>query len=365
MIIIIFFQIAEGDGLPQNVCDECVKNLHIMYTFRNQAISSENQLRKIVSESFLVKNEREYTLKHENEADFDIDSYNDFIYDTDTTKVETNTEISMYICNICNKRYTKRKRFLKHLSHHENQQVICPFCQKSFRKQSTLERHLEKHCNLQSYGTNNVDMGMVTHAVKDEVEITENSYQTIHKCNECNLVFDNEESRMLHYKEHLPVHIDLEHQVYRCLKCSMDFTRILNLLDHVIIHEPTKSKSQLIKVKTEKDCYECPECSLVFDKQRALGSHLKKHKVKLAVKSNDMYFCSQCQKGFTSKHLLTRHMKLHSEERPFKCTLCAKSYTRQDQLVIHMTKHDGKKRYPCSYCDKGMEYITESLFLKI
>ncbi|CAH2230106.1 jg19582 [Pararge aegeria aegeria] len=345
----ITLQITEEDGLPQNLCDECVKNLHIMYTFRNQALNSDNELRKIVSASVPIKNEKEVALKHESEFDY---SYDEFIYNnTHTTKIESSDDLSMYICNICNKKFTKRKRFLKHLTNHEDPKVSCSICGKTFHRQTSLNRHLNKHCTANGISDNLSSNTVANFGVKVE-------YEGEFKCTACNFIFESQNSLLLHLKEHRNICIDLEEQLYGCIKCSISYSSLQQLMNHLANHKGQSDiESELLEIRKEVKHHQCPECHMVFEKQRSLASHLKKHKIKMSFKSQKLYYCDHCNKGFTLKALLRRHMKLHCGDRPYKCTRCSKSYTRQDQLVMHISKHDGTKRYACSHCDKAFTQL--------
>ncbi|XP_045773486.1 zinc finger protein 883-like [Maniola jurtina] len=355
----ITLQITEGDGLPQNLCDECVTNLQNMYTFRSQALNSENALRKLVSQSASIKNETDYSLKHENEFEYLEHAYDDFIFDNQPPKEEANNDVSMFICNICNKKFTKRKKFLKHLSNHEDPQITCPICDKQFHRQSTLKRHLNKHCETNS--TSNLNNSLLENTVTDlGVKVKVENISDQYKCSECNLMLENQKSLLLHSKEHHNIDLDLEEQVYRCVECSKSYTTEQRLMKHMATHYgngKSKLDSEMLEIKIEGEHYECPECHVVFEKHRSLASHLKKHKIKVGLKSQGTYYCGYCDKRFALKTLLRRHMKLHTEDRPFKCTQCSQCYTRQDQLVMHMSKHDGKKRYVCNLCNKAFTQL--------
>ncbi|XP_045537020.1 zinc finger protein OZF-like [Papilio machaon] len=157
-----------------------------------------------------------------------------------------------------------------------------------------------------------------------------------------------------------------EEDFYVCPTCGKQYTHHKNYLNHMVTHETENTE---VKLETDFDSidgilddtdlsetiYKCEECNKVFNKERTLISHRRKHENYLTKKKT--FQCDYCNKIFTMKSLLKRHLKLHSTNRPFPCTQCSKSYTRQDQLIEHIKRHDKVKAHVCSYCNKGFAQL--------
>ncbi|KPJ14005.1 Histone-lysine N-methyltransferase PRDM9 [Papilio machaon] len=157
-----------------------------------------------------------------------------------------------------------------------------------------------------------------------------------------------------------------EEDFYVCPTCGKQYTHHKNYLNHMVTHETENTE---VKLETDFDSidgilddtdlsetiYKCEECNKIFNKERTLISHRRKHENYLTNKKT--FQCDYCNKIFTMKSLLKRHLKLHSTNRPFPCTQCSKSYTRQDQLIEHIKRHDKVKAHVCSYCNKGFAQL--------
>ncbi|XP_064073229.1 gastrula zinc finger protein XlCGF57.1-like [Vanessa tameamea] len=318
-------QIAKEDGLPQNLCDECVKALQIMHIFRTQALHVESELRKLILSSASIKNEEnDYDLK--NEFDY-MGDYDDFRINDVLSNEETKDKTS-YSCNTCKKKYTNYEKYLKHKSVHEPTKS-CPNCNKKFYRKSLLKEHMNKSCEL-----NDSNIESVGADIEEELDIKVKLEDEEHKCPECSITFQSQKYLLLHLKEHKKTNLVEQ-----------------KLIDSIQEHNGTIDNLEAeIKIESSTDQFKCSQCNLVFEKYRSLISHSKKHK---NLSKNGIFKCNYCDRGFSSKGPLKRHLLLHSQERPFKCTKCPKCYVRRDALVAHMRKHSDVKRYTCEHCNKA------------
>lgn len=72
---VYIFQLIKGDGLPERLCNQCVRRLKLAFEFRKQSESSAAQLK-----SFITKVNKQFTQvatvrDNENEEEADLDDY--------------------------------------------------------------------------------------------------------------------------------------------------------------------------------------------------------------------------------------------------------------------------------------------------
>ena len=110
------------------------------------------------------------------------------------------------------------------------------------------------------------------------------------QCSTCSKKFTN----MQYLKKHEKCHI--KDYVFKCVQCTMVFTRKCNLIVHIKnIHACV---SQL---------HVCEVCNAKFKRRSDLKRHLNVH-------SSIIYICKYCDKKFTFNCNLQRHIKsVHSK----------------------------------------------------
>uniref|UniRef100_A0A2A4J3T8 Protein krueppel n=1 Tax=Heliothis virescens TaxID=7102 RepID=A0A2A4J3T8_HELVI len=342
-------EVSKEDGLPQHLCDACVKVLHLAYTFRKQAAQAEVEFRKLLQSS--IKPEPD-EVKSENEHDY-FSNLEDFNFSPDPPKVELNEE---YSCTKCNKHFTKHKKYLKHLELHELS-LTCTFCNKLYLNKTFLDKHIAKHHESAFIVCEETLLEQIVEQTVDVEVKTENEEPAqLLQCPVCQMTFSKQRSLSQHMKKHknkdeskeficdtcgrtfamkhllkrhLALHSDMK--THKCEKCSKTYSRRDQLTAHMYTHKKHKP-------------YVCSYCNKGFIQMCSLKDHLRTHT------GETPYLCSQCGKGFANNSNLRQHMMRHSGVKPYACNLCPKTFTTKGQMTSHVATHTGEHPYKCEEC---------------
>ncbi|KAJ8719446.1 hypothetical protein PYW08_011621 [Mythimna loreyi] len=330
-------EVSKEDGLPQKLCDDCVKVLQLTYSFRKQATKAQDEFKKLLERN--VKTEpQEVDLKTENDHDY-FANYEDFNFNPDFSKNEI--EDKEYTCSKCNKQFTKEKKYLKHLEAHENLSLECDICKKLYSSQALLDKHRAKHVeNMCFVGDQSLssdtqlmqkNIQILNIAEQEEIEVkTEETPLDILQCAHCRLTFTKQRSLSMHMRKHRNVKTKKE---FICDTCGKTFTMKHLLKRHVVMHS---------KVKPHK----CEKCSKTYARRDQLISHMYSHK------EHKPYVCEYCKKSFSQMCSLKDHLRTHTGETPFLCSECGKGFSNNSNLRQHMMRHSGVKPYACNLCPK-------------
>lgn len=134
---------------------------------------------------------------------------------------------------------------------------------------------------------------------------------------------------------------------------------------------------QMFVASVAKKVYKCEGCGKTFLGERALESHIRKHK------GDHRYVCPICNRSFPTTSSLAlhkrnhagnrpfkcdfkgcdrafpdlgsvnRHRRTHSDERPHVCQHCGKAFKMQNHLREHMRLHTGERPFVCEFCGAG------------
>ncbi|CAH0686404.1 unnamed protein product [Spodoptera exigua] len=325
-------EVSKEDGLPQNLCDDCVKVLQVAYTFRSQVIKSQEELKKILQTN--IKTEPlDVSLKTEDNVPDYFDTFDDFNFDHDISKTEL--ESIIYTCNKCSKQFTKHNKYLKHLAAHENLSLECSICRKLFGNQALLDKHKAKHektmcliCNKQFEKETKLLEHMVEHTEGFDIKVEGEVRVNMLRCNECNITFTKARSLASHMKKHKNKDKQTE---FVCDNCGKTFLKKCILKRHLSMHEKK---------------HKCDECPKSFGRRDQLVAHTYSHKDKKP------YVCSYCKKGFSQMCNLKDHVRTHTKETPYLCSECGKGFANNSNLRQHMMRHTGIKPFACNQCPK-------------
>lgn len=268
--------------MPQQVCEECAKMLHISHTFRHQAQRAEVELRKIILEQTIIKDEKIEIVEHSlvENADNDHQAYDS--YEPISPKMESET----YECNLCKRQYNNEKKYLKHLASHESK-ITCKICNKSFKKQLSLEKHMVKHINS-------------------------------HTCLVCREEFESEPL----LTQHMGLHPDVKQEavdgnLFQCTVCGVGFCKSRSLGQHMKKHKREKPI----------EAYICEYCNKEYTGKNSLRRHIKLHI------QDRPYRCTQCPKKYARQDQLTDHLKKHSDVKPNVCPYCNKGKLKMEYYL--------------------------------
>lgn len=229
-------------------------------------------------------------IKAENDQDY-FNNYDDFSFDNDLKSEpdekpdnkEVNQETKKpYTCPTCNKRYTKEKKYHKHLELHRSQ-YSCMYCKKLFLREEALQKHIRKHDNrcqicsdifidgsllLQHIASHN------SSTIKNEQEIESNDNKQTYPCEKCEKIYKNPRSLALHMKKHKRE----EPVTYTCDVCQKEFVSKALVKRHMKLHVQDRP-------------FKCTSCSRSYSRSDQLNVHLRTH---AELKPN---VCPYCNKG--------------------------------------------------------------------
>lgn len=93
-----------------------------------------------------------------------------------------------------------------------------------------------------------------------------------------------------------------------------------------------------LKVCSYFSVFKCSECFKVFSSERVLLEHqASKHR-----SERQRYQCSQCSYSTPKSFNLKQHLLVHTGEKPHKCHICQKSFQQKSGLKVHLRLHYGE-----------------------
>ncbi|KAK9686553.1 Zinc-finger associated domain (zf-AD) [Popillia japonica] len=175
-------KVAKGDGLPEQICFNCVEEINRIYLFQKLCKRSEFELRQylcpMISSSLNIKSNfdiqpslsdvktitsssKKCSLNEleeiEQESDVSLGDPNIYSFSFDTkvnseailnsSAPETGNKCDKkgaYHCKLCNKNYSELIAYQEHISFH-SQLVKCDTCSKCFKSELMLTRHKLSH----------------------------------------------------------------------------------------------------------------------------------------------------------------------------------------------------------------------------
>ncbi|KAH8232473.1 hypothetical protein KR032_007702 [Drosophila birchii] len=108
----------------------------------------------------------------------------------------------------------------------------------------------------------------------------------------------------------------------------------------------SQTKSYSRKHLNEKS-YECEVCSRRFNAACNLTSHMRTHTGEKPFK------CSYCLRRFADHSSHRKHERIHTNERPYACNICGKTFALSTSRKAHYMTHSSEKPYKCQPCMKS------------
>ncbi|KAK4880351.1 hypothetical protein RN001_008497 [Aquatica leii] len=322
---------SEQDGLPQQICDECIVQALNAFKFKRRCEEVDATLR-----STLVLNTSESNqIKDEVFESGALNHVNDEIKIKSVVDNANDNKKKLFVCKICHKSYLQHQGLKLHMRVHTGERpFLCNRCGKGFIRSDDLLKHLRIHTGERPFVCKICNKGF-----KQKFHLSE--HERSHKgkrelsCKHCGKTFVR--YGVLH--THMRIHSGLK--LYTCNICSKKFVGSDTLAKHIRTHTGEKP-------------YSCSQCSRRFSQIDQLKSHLHTHT------DLKQYVCDVCFKAFTQQHGLDVHMLSHTGERPFLCSTCGKLFTRLDDLKKHTRTHSQERPYLCTHCPKA---FTQSFHL--
>ncbi|XP_055916057.1 zinc finger protein 226-like [Eupeodes corollae] len=204
------------------------------------------------------------------------------------------------------------------LMHSTSEPYTCPKCDKRFDKKAKRNNHSRIHF---APATNCQTCGRKVRG-GENMMLQHIEYCHIEKdrvCPTCGKEFKMISLKRFNY--HLTWHD--ESRLHKCKFCDKKFIQTT----HLVVHERTH---------TGESPYKCDKCQMAFKNPNLLANHIKGHGGKDIT-------CPECPKRFHHRHALTMHMTVHDprRKRPH-CEICNITYRTAINLRLHnYQKHDG------------------------
>ncbi|GLV37810.1 Parkin Interacting Substrate [Carabus blaptoides fortunei] len=279
-------QIVENDGLPSQMCSQCVHSVTQAFSFRQLCERSDSKLR-----SYLSRRERRSSSSQSENDDSSLPGFEIILIKTDEINGKTKRTSKTSEENSKRRKKVKELRIKKeeHVNSCENvcgerekcdddtEQPLypCSECTRCFTTYHDLKVHKQTH----------------TKSVQ-------------HICKICQQHFSSSSSLSRHFKIHAGV------KPHLCSECGKGFTRSDDLTQHMRTH-------------TGERPYVCRECFKSFTQSSQLQEHLRAH-------ANEKSFvCTTCGKAFSRYNSLSGHMKIHLGSKTYPCGVCGKGWMQR------------------------------------
>lgn len=249
MIFKTYFQFKEEDGLPDNICKDCISKCYSWFDFKNQCETNEEFLRDILIKS---------TINLKVDSIVEVETNQDDA-ETNETEIESN--------NLTDAEYYNSENESIHneivIGNTEStESKACPHCDKYFRKEERLEAHINLvhlgkkavTCKLCNSGFSNMG-NLKRHHMLQHSQVK----QKKHVCTECNKAFNYSSS----LSKHMRIHQNIRN--YICDHCAKSFVHKTGLQSHLLTHS------------TETP-FPCPTCDRQFKSNGMLQIHIRRHK---------------------------------------------------------------------------------------
>lgn len=295
--LLLFYQIAENDVLPKQICLECYDKVQETYKFLQQCLNSEKLLRDHVAKVEEMNND---SLPVITESAYEQDC-------SMTEEVPLLTRIPSKRGHVSRIKEFFESHTLKNSPSKENVARALDFDQ----KMSCEEIALPQDATINSTVVTDLDseeciskspvpedfVTPETTQIKAPVALKRTSSRRQLKClyQTCGLRFETKMERRKHLETHLNGGVNL-----------------------------TRTKSN----------WKCKHCEAKFQNPELLLVHEKQHA------SQVLHGCDKCYKRFKTKANLIAHQRIHcNAKEKYKCKICFKEFTHVSTLYVHQIIH--------------------------
>ncbi|CAH1154764.1 unnamed protein product [Phaedon cochleariae] len=399
-------QVLEGDGLPIQICTQCLQSVNRAYTFKQLCEKSDMTLRNYLSiklQSTLIPADN---ILQDVKADLFSTSevlqqsslFQDIFNDATThslVETFTNQNASTVVSDLAETMQslqTIAEQCLpeswesdgnimpcgsEEASDNFNLGTIyrCQFCQNIFKDDWSLAEHIKNHteqpkfyenmCNKVCSSSAELEKHIISQSFVEIGPKLKGTSKVDHICNVCEKHFDEgkylkKHLRDVHFIDTGPV-AETEKK-YGCNICGKRYRQNKLLVIHMRNHtgeRPLRCEicgrsfalpSSLHKhrnIHNAEKKFECTICNKKFNQSSNLNEHLRTHT------GQKSHTCSVCGNSFATNTNLEVHMRIHTGIRPFSCDFCEMSFNTSGQLKKHRMIHTGEKPYPCWQCGRS------------
>ncbi|KAJ6636651.1 Zinc finger protein [Pseudolycoriella hygida] len=403
---------SELDGLPGQICIECVDILRQSVQFKRQCESAYETLKNVLG-VFIQKAEPFSVSRATAVEALDTTLENESLICGPNEKCVQTEDICFYPCEMCEQKFFKEESLKEHRLSHKNKQTgfKCRNCDRSYVRLSHLRRHINivhpevgisgkldnsycKQCDKHFTRPEHLRRHMVTHqdnAAKSKLKLEKED--GVLKCDECGEIFHSQNTFDQHENCRIKVAItDDEKQSIAKIELNEEdilFEPEVNVETSIVdvpvkseIHsdddeiipaeedsvyamETTADEEMQIDALSDTDVGNSSAKKIISKVRRAQKSPkqspetstknaTKSPKSKKSTASQEkIHQCNKCDKIFNRATHLKRHIATHSDIKPYSCEICDKRFRRVDHLNIHRHHHSSIKPHVCDVCQKG------------
>ena len=241
-------------------------------------------------------------------------------------KVNDGSDKANY-CDICDKTYTAKGNFRKHMLIHQKGSLKCNDCDKTFQSVSGLWLHTKIHYPTEACPHCEHKAPNQSYLKKhiDRVHFRGDSSRKPHICDQCGNRFYTAYALNSHVTTHV------RDKQYTCSHC-----------DHATHTEILLAK-HIKNMHVDRDPFICNICGARTKFKASMDEHQRRHYDERPFK------CTECSHTSISATNLAHHKMIH-KERAFQCGVCQKKFVYKSQLNCHSAIHTGEKKFACSHC---------------
>ncbi|XP_065085536.1 zinc finger protein 99-like [Ochlerotatus camptorhynchus] len=288
----IVSKVDENDGLPNNICQKCLKCVlefaeleqrcqeayEILQQITELHSTNSQSCTEVHTEEISCAEKAEFIQNFEHE---NVDVKFNSIDESEQPLDETSMDEQAYTNYPESDNNDDESEIIKpSLRKGKN----CPICGKFV---SQLSKHLPMHSGVKR-----------------------------HACSYCSKQFAHDTTLRKHINS---VHLKIKK--YQCEHCPESFTDRSSLRYH-----------DVVKHRDSKD-FTCNICSKSYYTSTGLLQHNSLNHEQRKFK------CDECGKMFAMKYHLKEHEKIHSDVRPYACSLCDRTFKRSKNLNEHLVTH--------------------------
>ncbi|KAL1404550.1 hypothetical protein pipiens_018827, partial [Culex pipiens pipiens] len=404
-----------NDGMPSQLCGECVTEVSTAYAFRKRYEQSEVLLREYLSrrkvEPVGVKVEELFDVKTElivvetvgeeeeeelmtvefveesgedEDQDYEVGSLDEMIEELEELKPRgrgrkgggySKIKGGGFGCDSCERVFADRRGITNHVKQHERKEVKqCPLCSREFTSSYHLNRHVKMHENDTDCGVCGRKFGLY-HDYKDHMAVEHPGEALV------------EPKRTERTERELALTLTAElledpgKMEAICRICDATFERIAELRRHLRTHEDVKSFENVNianKPYLFEEGYVLENYLEYLVQQVCKGNLLRFYQIvepdgeELELSDSDSegedeevvrreHGCGLCQQSFPRIKLLREHAKsCHRPEELIGCKHCARGFPNTTLFMRHLRQQceNTTKKFHCTFCNEKFMWQT-------
>ncbi|XP_039430722.1 zinc finger protein OZF-like [Culex pipiens pallens] len=391
-------QVFENDGLPENICRNCLEELIKFQKFQQKARNTDIALKKLFQEKVEIKFEKpaleigdegpqfETVLADErggelSEGNSENDG-GDVIVKNDQNG--HNLQLKMFemievdrgklLCCECLNQFEGEEQLQEHLRENhpiedglqKSRKHLCKHCNRSYSSVNAVRNHQRKiesisiifeceTCKFRAYNAQKCTQHGKTHHQKKSLEKAQPSLEELFDRHGrlccalgCLEMFETESQLMSHAQAvHRISRVETSLAEEKPVECNICFKRF----------KDDECLQRHLRFKYQPSKNICTICGAKFPSLSAMAIHERSHTKEKPFK------CEICCKAFGDRQSLRRHNVKHTNVRPFMCSICGMSFKRKTAMLAHMAVHEpGLKQFKCDNCEKRFRNKAKMLY---